>query len=348
MKEIVPGIYQLPLPSPGPESQLGPVNVYFVRDNNECLLIDSGWNTDEALASLQKQLAEINVTLDQIPQIIITHMHPDHIGLAGKLKELYHLETSIHHLDRELLEVSFINPNEFLEQVGQWMHADGLPLNAMAKIQPAMARLGELVYPVLPDIALNGGETFTVGSFIFHVLWTPGHSPGHISLYEPNHKLLIAGDHILADIAPHVGVHPLAGDNPLDDYIKSLNKLKRLEISLVLPGHKQPFSDIKRRIKEIIEYHEERSQEILTIIGTRPKTAYRIMAEINLPSHQNNVHWGKKTLVDGRTALMETLAYLESLRVAEKLERFNREGTIYYQAFGTPDETLFESGNSPG
>ena len=137
MKEIIPGIYQLPLPSPGPESQLGPVNVYFIRDHNEYLLIDSGWNTDEALASLQNQLAEINVNLNEIPRIIITHMHPDHIGLAGKLKELYQPETSLHHLDRELLEVSFINPNEFLEQVGQWMHADGLPLNAMAKIQPA-------------------------------------------------------------------------------------------------------------------------------------------------------------------------------------------------------------------
>ena len=332
MKEIVPGIYQIPLPSPGPESQLGPVNVYFIRDNGECLLVDSGWNTEEALTALKNQLAEISVSLTDIPQLVITHMHPDHVGLAGKLKEFAPLTTYIHYLDRDLLEVSFINPHEFLEHVGEWMHADGLPLNTMAKIQPAMARLRELVYPALPDVSLRGGETFPVGSFDFHVIWTPGHSPGHISLYEPNQKLLVAGDHLLAEIAPYVGIHPLAGDNPLHDYLKSLNNIKKLEVNLVLPGHHEPFSDMKRRIKEIIQHHEQRSQEILETIKTRPKTAYRVMAETALTQRKNSNHWGKQTLVDGRTALMETIAYLESMRASGKLEKFNRDGAIYYQA----------------
>jgi len=332
MKKIIPGIYQLPLPSPGPDSQLGPVNVYLIQDNNECLLVDTGWNTDEALVSLKNQLAEIDVSLEDISQIVITHMHPDHVGLAGKLKELSPLKTAIHYLYKELLEVSFINPREFLEHVGQWMYADGLPLNTMAKIQPAMARLGELVSPVLPDISLRGGETISTGSLNLQVIWTPGHCPGHISLYEPNQKVLIAGDHLLPNIAPYIGLYPLFGENPLGDYIKSLDRLKELDVSLVLPGHQQPFTDMKRRIKEIIQYHKQRSLEILATVKARPKTAYRVTAEITLPLYKNNGHWGKKTPLDSRTAMMETIAYLESMRIEGKLEKFTRDGTVYYQA----------------
>jgi len=161
MTQIIPGIYQLPLPAPGLDAQLGPVNVYLIQGDNEYLLIDTGWNTDEAFKALKKRLAEINVRVEDISRIVLTHMHPDHCGLTGKLKELSKATIAIHHLDKELLEASFFNTDAFLHQVEQWMHSDGLPAAALAKIYPAFTSMTKLVAPALPDITLQGDETIS-------------------------------------------------------------------------------------------------------------------------------------------------------------------------------------------
>ncbi|MBC8429687.1 MAG: MBL fold metallo-hydrolase, partial [Dehalococcoidia bacterium] len=86
MIEVTPGIYQLPLPMINPSS--GHVNAYLVQGDNEYLLIDTGWNTEEAFDSLKKQLAENDIKFKDIRQIVVTHVHPDHYGLAGRLKQL--------------------------------------------------------------------------------------------------------------------------------------------------------------------------------------------------------------------------------------------------------------------
>ena len=210
------------------------------------------------------------------------------------------------------------------------MHADGLPADTLAKIQPAFVSMAKLAAPTLPDIILQGNETISVGSFRFQVLWTPGHTPGHISLYEPNKKVLISGDHILPNTISHVGIYPLSGDNPLGDYIGSLNKLKKLDVELVLPGHQHPFTEIKQRIEEIIQHHERRSSAILETLAARPKTAYRITAEIaRLPYESGG--WQNLAPLDKRMAVLETLAHLELMRGKGKVDKFVKDGTTYYQ-----------------
>jgi len=148
------------------------------------------------------------------------------------------------------------------------------------------------VAPTPPDVTLNGGEEVTAGDFTFRVLWTPGHSPGHICLYEPARKVLLSGDHILPGITPNVGLHPQSGTDPLGDYLRSLKEIRKMDISLVLPGHEEPFADVGKRIGELIRHHQQRNSNIIAKIRTEPKTAYQI-ATASSGSHQAAASGGR-------------------------------------------------------
>ena len=102
MIEVIPGVYHLKLPIPMPDSTLAYVNAYLVQGDSGYLLVDTGWNTSEVFDSLQKQLAEIGVDTKEISQIVVTHIHPDHYGLAGRLKRLSGAELALHDIEKGL------------------------------------------------------------------------------------------------------------------------------------------------------------------------------------------------------------------------------------------------------
>jgi glyoxylase-like metal-dependent hydrolase (beta-lactamase superfamily II) len=332
MIEVTPGIYQLPLPLPLPVPTLSHINAYLVRGDNSHLLIDTGWSTEEAFDSLKKQLAEIGTSGQDISQIVVTHVHPDHYGLAGRLKRLYNAKLAIHYLEKDFIESRYVNTDELLQQMAQWLQANGVPLDKLTELQTASLPMIKFVTPVLPDVTLHGGETITSGDFSFNVLPTPGHAPGHICLYEPDRKILFSGDHILPTITPHVGLHPQSTFNPLGDYLNSLNSLKELDVDLVLPGHEHPFTEFKERINGIIRHHQLRNSEILRAINSEAKTAFQLTTQITWMHDVDGVGWYKLDTWDKRMAILETLAHLEAMRANGVLDRFTRDDIIYYLA----------------
>ena len=251
MTEVIPGIHWLKLPLPMPGSVFpGYVNAYLVQGDRGFTLVDTGWNTDEAFASLQEQLAETGADIRDISRIVVTHVHPDHYGLAGRIKQLSGAVLALHDIEKGFIKSRYITMDELLKQTGQWLAINGVPPDELANIRDATVGLEQYIIPTYPDITLHGGETIATGKFTFQVLWTPGHSSGHICLYEPGEKVLISGDHILPTITPNVGSHPQSIENPLGRYLNSLNDLKRLDIRLILPGHESPFTRLKPRINE--------------------------------------------------------------------------------------------------
>jgi len=330
MKEVIPGIYQLQLPMLN--TSLGHVNAYLVQGSNGYLLIDTGWNTDESFDSLERQLAEIGISFEDVSQILITHIHPDHYGLAGKLKQLSRAKIALHYVEKDSIESRYISIDKLLQQIAQWLHINGVPAKELHELQTASVGVIKFVATTLPDVILRGGETISNGTFSFQVLWTPGHSPGHISLYEPSQKILISGDYILPTITPHIGLYPQSSINPLDDYLKSLNAIKQLEVNLILPGHEHPFINLQQRIDELIRHHEQRNSEILETIKVKPKTAYQIATEMTWMSDIGGASWQKLAPWDKRMAVMETLAHLESMRFGKKVDKFLEDSTICYHA----------------
>jgi len=330
--EIIPGVYQIKTPLPSKDILFGYVNAYAVRGESRYLLIDTGLNTEEAFNSLEKQLADIDIGTEDISQIVVTHIHPDHYGLAGRLKQISGAKIATHHLEKKLIDSRYVHMDALLRQVVSWLHINGVPDEILPELQAASVGMAKFVVPAMPETILYGGETISNGLFSFEVLWTAGHSPGHISLYEPNKKILISGDHILPTITPNIGLHPQSGDNPLDDYLNALNEIKKLDAKIVLPGHENPFTGLKSRIDELFQHHSQRKSEILNSIRSEHKTACRIAAEIPWMLDMGGAKWKDLTPRDKRLAVLEAIAHLESLRVEGKIGKFSSDGIIYYQS----------------
>jgi len=189
----------------------------------------------------------------------------------------------------------------------------------------------KFVAPAPSDVTLEGGETINFKPFSFKVLWTPGHSPGHICLYESKEKFLISGDHILPNITPNVGFHPQSSPSPLADFLNSLDVVARLEVNFILPGHGEVFYDLKSRIGELRKHHEERNLEIMATLKAKPKTAYQIATELTWGGNTNQASYEDLNAWDKRLAVLETLAHLELLLTKREITKFQDGGAIYYK-----------------
>jgi glyoxylase-like metal-dependent hydrolase (beta-lactamase superfamily II) len=352
MIEIVPGIYQMQLPLPytpvGDMSlgeSLSQTNVYCIRGNAGWLLVDSGWNDPKNIEIMKRDLQEIGLDFRDISQIVITHSHLDHFGLSGELQEITGAALSLHQGERRFIEPRGLKAEVILKEMKGWLSRNGTPAHETAKLQRLSEGEMNFISPVFPDVVsftgkvgspdtfLSGGEMIDTGFFRFEVIWTPGHSPGHICLYEQTKRILISGDHILARITPEIGLNPFSSLNPLGDYIRSLESLRKLEVEVVLPGHEEYFVDLGARIDELIQHHQRRKEDIVRILKTRPQeVAYKIAMEVPWMPEKGGKAWEELDHWGHRMALMETLAHLNVLREEEKVRTIDRDGFDLYCA----------------
>jgi glyoxylase-like metal-dependent hydrolase (beta-lactamase superfamily II) len=327
MTEVTPGIYWLKLPITMEGSTLAHVNVYLARGRDGFLLVDSGWNTPESFAALAHGLRQIGADIKDISQIVCTHVHPDHYGMAGRIKQLSGATLVMHHIEKDFIAPRYITMQELLGETDQMLVANGVPHDEMVVLRDATVGLAQFIVPVMPDATLHDGETITTGTFNFRVVWTPGHSSGHICLYEPEKRLLLSGDHVLPKITPNISVHPLSIENPLGRYLKSLKETRRLNVGLTLPGHDEPFTALIPRIDQIARHHEERNREIMAMTAPGPTTAFQIARQMIWGTR---ARWRDLPAFHKRMAIFETLAHLEMMAANHLLDHLPRDGVNYY------------------
>ncbi|MGD0779309.1 MAG: MBL fold metallo-hydrolase [Dehalococcoidales bacterium] len=327
MPEIYPGIHWLKLPITMEQSDLTHVNVYLIKGVKGYLLVDSGWNTDESFTTFHNYLLKHGIGFQDIKQILVTHVHPDHYGMAGRIKQLSGAEIIMHYIEKDYIRPRYIDMNELLNLTDKALIANGASEKEMEVLRDATLGLENYIVPTQPDTTLHDGETIKTGLFSFRVIWTPGHSSGHLCLYEPEKKILLSGDHILPKITPNVGLHPQSIENPLGRYIESLQQIRKLDIELTLPGHDQPFKNPRARIDEIIHHHNNRNQEILGTLELGAKTAYKIAQEI---TWGNNSGWNDLPPFHQRMAVFETLAHLEMMAAESRVDKVSHRGVFYY------------------
>jgi glyoxylase-like metal-dependent hydrolase (beta-lactamase superfamily II) len=328
MIELNDSILWIKLPMYTEEANEDHINTYLIRGEKGHLLVDSGWNTDESLSILRDRLAVKGITLGDISQIVVTHIHPDHYGMAGRIKQLSGATLAFHYLEQESIESRYIHPEKFLNQTDQLLMANGVPRDEIASLRDATKDTVKYVVPVFPDITLHDGDTVSTGEFTFRVIHTPGHANGHLCLYEPNKKILLSGDHILPKITPNISLHPQSIDNPLGKYINSLKKIRSLDVELTLPGHNGPFTKLVSRIDFIIKHHARRNQEILTALQQETKTAYELTQQITWKARAK---WHTLHDFHRRMAICETLAHLEMMVTEGRLDVLTRKGIRYYR-----------------
>ena len=314
----MPNLYRLKIPLP--ESPLKYLNSYVIRDPGRSLIIDTGLNRRECLEAMQAGLDRVGIDLKKT-DIFITHLHADHFGLVGKLAT----DTSDVYFSRpekELME-SWEGFGAMIAYAGR----NGFPENELraALDKHPGAKYGSEWIPELK--VLEDGDKINAGDYHFTCVTTPGHTIGHICLYEPDRKLLVAGDHILIDITPNIQCWSDL-QNPLKHYLASLDKVAGLQIDLVLPGHRRLIRNPKARIEELKLHHRRRLEEVLTILEGRSMTAFEVASRMTWDLRYES--WNDFPVAQRWFATGEAISHLRYLeeegrvlrKVQDKLTRY--------------------------
>jgi glyoxylase-like metal-dependent hydrolase (beta-lactamase superfamily II) len=299
MREVSPGVFQLTLPLPW---ELQSVNVHLVKLDDGWMLVDSGIATDECFSVIEQGMQSHGISWEDLRILLLTHMHPDHVGLADRILKRTSAKLYMHHADVAHL-ASIANGMKISPWFQQAMVEGGVPAELQTKILKSFAMMGRNFVALTADCTLRGGETIPVHGGTLQVIWTPGHSAGHVCLYSPEHKFLISGDHMLNGITPNISWHP--DHDTLGEYLSSLEMLNPYEIELVLGSHGRPFNDHRVWIRETAKHHAERCQEIRDAMKDGGRTAHQLVGSL----------WSRGlSPFHHQFAVLETLAHLEYMR----------------------------------
>ncbi len=270
-KEVLPNIFLIEIPLPN--NPLKALNSYIIKGPERYLMIDTGMNRKECSEVMYVALKELNVQLDKT-DFFITHMHSDHCGLVGSLAT----DTSKIYCSRPDAEV-ILEPAARGEELLAGARGYGFPED---ELQNVLERHPGFKYASQGDIKIDyvqDGDNVEIGDYHFQCVVTPGHTDGHMCLYEPDKKVLVSGDHILDDITPNISL--FISGNPLADYLDNLEKVSQLDIELTLPGHRNLIYNVNKRIAELKRHHQERNAEILAILRQGKTTAYQVATQMS-------------------------------------------------------------------
>ena len=213
MEKVRDGLWSIPVPLPN--NSLRYVLVYVFETDRGPYLMDVGWNTDDAFAALESGLTEIGCTVSDVQGVMVTHIHPDHYGLAGRIREASGGWISLHPADARLIHDRYDQPDNLLELMAAALRSMGAPAEELATLQHAAMPVRQLVDAVLPDVLLEDGERPEVPGWELTAIWTPGHSPGHLCFYEARYDLMLSGGpRVATDHAQHL-VSPPGRRQPL-------------------------------------------------------------------------------------------------------------------------------------
>ena len=264
-EEILPNLYRIEIPLPN--SPLKALNSYLIKGGSRFLLVDTGMNREECMSAMSSSLATLNVDLKNT-DFFITHLHVDHMGLTGRLAT----DTSKVYINS--VEAPMVYEERWRKRASVYS-SNGFPADELEKSIESNPGWTFGLKRHIDFSSLKEGDSLEIGDYLFRCIETPGHSPGHMCLYEANKKILLAGDHILFDITPNITYWP-SMRNSLKDYLTSLKKVYPLDVNLVLPGHRRIVTGHRERIREIEKHHQDRLNEALTALKDGTKTAYQI------------------------------------------------------------------------
>ena len=264
VEQVRPGLWSIPVPMP--DNPLRYVIVYAFETGAGIVMVDAGWNTDDAWAALNAGLELAGGSITDVEAVLVTHLHPDHYGLAGRVREASGAWIGLHPADASLLEDRYVDTDQLVGRMTDLLEASGVPEDRRPNLANASMEIKSMVHMAVPDVLFEDEGQFTFGGWDLQTIWTPGHSPGHVCLWSERHRLLLSGDHVLPRITPNISVHSQQFPNPLGDFIDSLNKLRAFHPDEILPAHEYRFKNLSARLDALIDHHEERLVEILTLL----------------------------------------------------------------------------------
>lgn len=315
----MPGLYRMEIRLP--KSPLKATNSYLIRGEDRCLIVDTGFNRKECRQDMLDSLHRLGVEPDNV-DFYVTHLHADHLGLVGDMAG----PCSKVYFNRQELYLAY--PEErYWEQRKQDFKSHGFTEEEISKAMDRHpGRIFGLQRPV-DFTVVEDGDYLTVGPYSFQCVQMPGHTPGHMCLYEARHKVFLAGDHILGDITPNITNWPETVDS-LGQYLESLDRTYRLEIALLLPGHRSVVMDHRTRIDELKAHHMARLQEVTSALEDGEKSAFDVAPRVTWDIGFNS--WQAFPPTQKVFAVGEVLAHLEYLEERGLVHRRLDDGRVVF------------------
>ena len=309
-KEVAPGISVVP--TQVPDNPIGFTHAYVIESSDGPYLVDTGWNADVAWDDLTRGLVELGTRVEDVQGVIVTHHHPDHLGLVGRVREASGCWVGMHDADTALVErhraLLSDDPEVFRRDTAEQLIAAGATDCDAEDAQKASSAL-KMPMPELPDRSLSS-SVIRLGDRAVELVHTPGHTPGHLCLRVDGR--LLTGDHLLKTISSHVGLYGFEEDSgdPLGDFFGSLRLLTGAEPVEVLPAHRARFTGVDARVEELLHHHEERLADIKEHLAPGPMSPWELCRVLTW-----NRPWDELPRMMLRAALAETMAHVRHLQL---------------------------------
>ncbi|MCX7851481.1 MAG: MBL fold metallo-hydrolase [Caldilineales bacterium] len=317
-RAIAPGIIQITLPTPFP---VGDVHAYLLL-GDPLTLVDTGVNWPPSRERLTVELAEAGVALADLEQIVITHSHLDHFGLARTCQAAGGATVLAH----PAACAKLTDLQGYVQGAIRWsatvLVQAGLPAEKHGWVRAFYGIIPQMAEQVVVDRCINEGQTLYAGGSEWEVYFFPGHSGDLIGLYRVTDGLLLGSDHLLGHISSNALLEPPRADAacrrlPLIEYWRSLDRLESLAIRQVLPGHGAVITDVAGLLAERRRRRDRRLADIAGFVATTPRTVWEI-AQALFPN---------MTEVDVFLAISEVIGHLDILK-RDGVVREWREGEL--------------------
>lgn len=320
-ERVLAGVWRLRLPLPWPG--VPHCNAWAVRAGDGFVLFDTGMHRPNSLADLERALAMCGLRVEDARLVVCTHAHTDHCGQAATIAQLSGCEIWMHPNHEHLLRM-VEDPDALFERRLEVARQSGVPEEPLRRFAEERRPTGEtgIAGPIAPDRDLLPGVVVETDLGGWDVYETPGHSPSHVCLYQPEHRLLISGDHLLGRISLYfdVGYSP----DPVGEFVGSLDTVAALGARLCLPGHGRTFTDVQAHIDGNRGLIGERLARVRAALSGSELSAFELAPHV----------WGDALSPRNASWLLsETLAYLihlealgEASRIAGEPERWTAAG----------------------
>lgn len=316
------GIGQIPVPIPF--KGLDWVNAYVVAGDDGLVLIDCGVDDADGEEALRLGLKALGHDLADVHTLVVSHLHPDHVGLAPRLLEQFPDMVFVMHERVDHALPIYNRPEDWGPAFAETAREHGAPRDFWEFFLASVPAPDwwRLVEP--PKATVADGDRIRVDDDRhLDVLYTPGHEIAHICLRDSRTGILFSGDHVLPRITPYIGWEdPERDPDPLGNFIDSLVRIRDGGFGTTLPAHGAIVERGSARAEQILLHHERRLGDTMHEI-VEPATAWTVAGELFRPNLD---------VFHKRLAMRETLAHLEYLRLDGKAARDSRAELLFYRA----------------
>jgi glyoxylase-like metal-dependent hydrolase (beta-lactamase superfamily II) len=321
------GIHALPIPTP---FAVGRVNLYLIEDD-PLTLVDAGPNSGRSLDELESQLRALGHRLEDIGLILVTHQHIDHIGLVSIVARRSGAEVAA--IDRLVPFMENYSEATAAQDVfaSELMLRHGISPDVVGALQSVSLAFRAWGAGAEVTRVLHDGDHVELRDRRLEVLHRPGHSPTDTVFHDPDRRVLLAADHLIAHISSNPLVTPLwDGKAPdvrerpqaLVAYLDSLERTAAMDLDLVLPGHGEPIAEHRKLIELRLKLHAKRAGKLHRLIEERPRTAYELAQAL----------WGNVAVTQAYLTLSEVLGHTDILENEGRVREVEEDGVVRFEA----------------